>query len=163
MIAVVSLALAAAAAAVAVLVDPVDGAWPVAMACVVPAGLGAAAGAVVNVLMGAPDPAGGASGAWSLAPPEAAGMRVLYRLVWPPALAVFGATPLLIARAALDDQRPPAEAAMAGLLPALGIFVLVGGYARFREDMKGWWGKQMDAQLSASSSSGSTSTKQEPS
>jgi hypothetical protein len=148
----VSVGLAAAAAAVAVLVDPVPGAWPVALACVLPAALGAAAGATVNVLMGAPDPAGGGgnAGAWALAPPEAAGMRMMYRLAFPPALAVFGATPLLLARAALDDGRPPAESALDGLVPALAIFTLVGGWVRFRDDIKGWWAAQMDQALPTS-------------
>jgi hypothetical protein len=143
----VSIVLAAAAAAVAVLVDPVHGAWPVAAACVVPAGLAASAGAVVNVLMGAPDPAGAAGGAWSLAPPEAAGMRLLYRLALPPALAVSGITPVLIARAALEDGRPPAEAALDGLLPAAAVFALVGGWVRFRDDIRRWWATQMDQAL----------------
>jgi hypothetical protein len=145
----VSLALAAAAAAVAVLVDPVEGAWPVALACIVPAGLAAAAGATVNVLMGAPDPAGGggSAGAWALAPPEAAGMRMMYRLAFPPALAVLGVLPLLLARSAVEGGRPPAEAAMDGLPPALLVFTLVAGWVRFRDDIKRWWASQMDQAL----------------
>lgn len=145
----VSVLLATAAAAVAVVVDPGPGAWAVAAACVVPAGLAAAAGAVVNVLMGAPDPAGQAAGAWALAPPEAAGMRMMYRLAFPPALAIFGVTPALVARAALEDGRPPAEAALNGLLPALGIFALVGGWVRFRDDIKQWWAAQIDQAMPA--------------
>lgn len=148
----VSIGLAAAAAAVGVLVDPVTGAWPVAMACVLPAGLGAAAGATVNVLMGAPDPAGGggSTGAWALAPPEAAGMRMMYRLAFPPALAVFGAAPVLLARSALDRGRPPAEAAMSLLGPTLFVVTLVGGWVRFRDDIKQWWSTQMDQAIPSS-------------
>jgi hypothetical protein len=143
MVVVVCLGLAAAAAAVAVLIDPVPGAWPVAAACVVPAGLAAACGAVVNVLMGAPDPAGGASGAWAVAPPEAAGMRMLFRLVWPPALATVGLLPVLLAREAVLDGRPAVEAAMNGVSPGLSIMVLVAGWARYRQDISRWWSAQM--------------------
>jgi hypothetical protein len=143
MVVVVGVGLAAAAAAVAVLVDPVPGAWPVAAACVVPAGLAAASGAVVNVLMGAPDPVGGATGAWAVAPPEAAGMRMLFRLVWPPALASFGMLPVLLAREAALDGRPAVEAALAGVGPGLSITVLVAGWARYRQDISRWWSAQM--------------------
>jgi hypothetical protein len=139
----VSLGLATLAAVVAVVSDPVDGAWPVALACIVPAALGAASGAVVNVLMGAPDPVGAAAGAWAMAPPEAAGMRLLFRLVWPPALATFGVLPVLIAKAALEDGRPPAEAALAGVLPGISIAVLVGGWMRYRQDIRAWWAAQV--------------------
>jgi hypothetical protein len=143
-VAVVGLGLAAAAAAVAVAVDPVEGAWAVAAACVVPAGLGAAAGAAVNVLMGAPDPAGGASGAWAVAPPEAAGMRLLFRLVWPPAIAVGCTLPVLLARGAAEAGRPPAEAALQGVLPAVGLAVLVAAWARYRQDVARWWAAQLE-------------------
>jgi hypothetical protein len=139
----VSLGAALLAAAVAVLADPVDGAVAVAAACVVPAALGAASGAIVNVLMGAPDPAGSASGAWAVAPPEAAGMRLLFRLVWPPALATLGVVPVLLARAAAEDGRAPAEAALAGLVPGCALFALVAGWVRFRQDIAKWWSSQL--------------------
>jgi hypothetical protein len=152
----VSLLAGGIAAVAAVLADPTDGAVPVAAACVVPAALGAAAGAVVNVLMGAPDPAGSASGAWAVAPPEAAGMRLLFRLVWPPALATFGILPVLLAREALQDGRPPAEAALAGVLPGIGIFLLVAGWARYRQDIATWWSSQMGQAFPDRAAAGTT-------
>lgn len=157
-IVIVSFGLAAAAAAVAVLVDPVDGAWSVALTCVAPAALLASAGAVVNVLMGAPDPAGSASGAWSLAPPEAAGMRLMYRLAFPPGLAIFGITPVLLARSAAEKGLPISEAASKGLLPAIGVFTMVGGWVRFRDDIKKWWSSQMQQAMPGASASGSSTT-----
>jgi hypothetical protein len=156
MVVVVSVGLAAAAAVVAVLSDPTDGAWPVGLACVIPAALGAASGAAVNVLMGAPDPAGSASGAWAIAPPEAAGMRLLFRLVWPPALATFGVLPVLVARAAAEAGRPPAEAALSGIGPGIGVFLLVAAWARYRQDVARWWATQMEQAMPSKRPAGST-------
>jgi len=61
----------------------------IAAACVVPAALGAVAGATVSVVAG---PASASSGGdtWSLMPPEVAGMRLVYRNAWPPAMAIIG-------------------------------------------------------------------------
>jgi hypothetical protein len=143
----ISVGLALAAAAVAVLVDPTAGAWPVALACVVPAALGAGSGAIVNVLMGAPDPVGSAAGAWAMAPPEAAGMRLLFRLVWPPALATLGMLPVLLARNALESGLPPAEAALDGITPGLAVAALVAAWARYRQDIARWWAAQMEQAL----------------
>jgi hypothetical protein len=147
----VSLGVAFVAAAVAVLVDPVPGAWSIATACVLPAALGATCGAVVNLVSGAVDTAVSASGAsaWSLAPPEAAGMRILFRTAWPPALAIIGTTPLLAARNVYEKGTGDVSAAgqgASGLL--LVIFVLVAGWLRQREDIKAWWRKQSEMQKS---------------
>jgi hypothetical protein len=150
------LGLAAATAVVAVLVDPVDGAWAVAAACVVPAGLGAAAAAIVSVLMGAPDPASVGGGTWSMAPPEAAGMRLAFRLVWPPALATGGLVPVLLARNAVDQGTAgsPVESVL-GVLPlVLFVFGLVVAWARFRADISAWWSRQMSLTPGAGGSSG---------
>jgi hypothetical protein len=78
-----------------------------------------------------------------MAPPEAAGMRLLFRLVWPPALATFGVLPLLVARAAMEAGRPPAEAALAGIPPGIGSVILIGGWARYRQDISRWWATQL--------------------
>jgi hypothetical protein len=154
--AVLCVGLAAAASVVAVLVDPVDGSWAVAAACVVPAGLGAAAAGIVSVLMGAPDPASVAGGGWSMAPPEAAGMRLAFRLVWPPALATGGLAPMLLARNALDDGPTAAPvAAVLGVLPlVLFVFGLVVAWARFRSDISAWWSRQMSMAPGAGGSRG---------
>jgi hypothetical protein len=129
-----SAGVALVAAVTAVLVDPVHGAWPVALACVPAAALGAGSGAVVNMLMGATPPAGSTSSAWNLAPPEAAGMRVVFRTAWPPAIATAGAASVVAAR--------EAEQAAAALAVAVGLVLLaalVCGWARFRDDISAWW------------------------
>ena len=136
---VVALVVAAVAAAVGVLVDPTAGAWPVALACIPAAGIGAAAGAVVNLVMGAPAPAGATSSVWNLAPPEAAGIRFVYRTAWPPAIAVLGAAAVLAAREEGVEGALLAAAALSAFL------VLVAGWMRFRDDAKAWLSAQMQA------------------
>jgi hypothetical protein len=132
----------------AVVVDPEPGAWAVAAACVVPAGLGAAAGATVNLLMGSPGPASSTS-AWSLAPPEAAGMRIVFRTAFPPALAILGCLGILIARAALDRGEDPTAGALVVLPPMVGIVILVAGWVRVRDDIKAWWATQAESMHAA--------------
>lgn len=141
----VATGVAAVAAAVAVAVDPAGGAWSVAAACVPAAGLGAACGAVVNLLMGAMAPAGTASSAWNLAPPEAAGIRLVYRTAWPPAISILGCSSLLAAREAMADGRDGIGPALLGGAALAGLAGLVAGWARFRDDIKTWFAAQAEA------------------
>lgn len=136
--AAVSLGVALVAAAVGVLVDPVPGAWPVALACVPAAGLGAAAGAALNLVMGAEPPAVG-SAQWGIAPPEVAGMRVVARAAWPPAISVLGASPVLAAREVAADGGDAVGAALLGAAALAGISALVAGWVRLRDDILAWW------------------------
>jgi hypothetical protein len=129
----------------------VAGAWPVALACVIPAGLGAAAGASVNLLMSAPG-AAAATSAWNLAPPEAAGMRIVFKTAFPPALAIIGCAGVLIARSAFESGDDPTAGALAMLPPMVGVVILVAGWVRVREDIKAWWAVQAEAMQPAKSS-----------
>jgi hypothetical protein len=105
-----------------------------------PASFAAAAGAVVSVVMGAPEPARDGS----LMPPEFAGMKLVARTAWPLVLALIGTMPALAAqRAALDghDPRPPTA--------QVALFVLiVAGFAaawvRFRDDVHAWWRRTLE-------------------
>ena len=72
----------------AFLAGPSTEALQIAAVCVLPAALGAVAGALVSVVGGAPSQTGG--GSWSLLPPEVAGMRLAFRTGFPPALAIVG-------------------------------------------------------------------------
>jgi hypothetical protein len=139
----VSIGVAVVACAVAVLIDPVAGGWGVAAACAVPAGLGAAAGATVNLLMGTTG-AASATSAWNLAPPEAAGVRIVLRTAFPPALAVLGCIGVLVARDAFSQGEDPAAAALATVPPMVGLMVLVAGWVRVRDDIRAWWAKQTE-------------------
>lgn len=134
--------VAAVGAAAGLLVEPSLGGLAVAAICVVPAAMGSVAGAATSVLSGMPEVAGG--DAWSLVPPEVAGMRIVVRAVWPPALATLGTLPVLAARVAADNGRPAASAAGAAVVGVVAVFVLVGGWVRMRDRMHAWWKAAMD-------------------
>jgi hypothetical protein len=139
---VVMVAVAVIGAAAALLVEPSLGGLAVAAICVVPAALGSVAGAATSVLSGLPQVSAG--DAWSLVPPEVAGMRIVVRAVWPPALAVLGTLPVLAARAATENGRPAASAAGAAAVGVVVAFVLVGSWVRSRDRMHAWWKAAMD-------------------
>ena len=139
---VVMVVVAVVAAAAALLVEPSQGALAVAAICVVPAALGSVAGAVTSLVSGMPDVSTG--DAWTLVPPEVAGMRIVARAAWPLALAVLGTLPVLAARAAAENGRPVPSAAGAATVGVVVMFVLVGGWLRMRDRMHAWWKAAMD-------------------
>jgi len=132
-----------AGAAAAVLAGPSTAAVAIAGACIVPAALGAVAGALVSVIAGAPTQTGGGD-AWSLLPPEVAGMRVVYRAGWPPALAVIGSLPVLAARTAARNGVGAPPAALAAGAGVVVVFVIVCGWVRTRDRIHEWWRAQME-------------------
>jgi hypothetical protein len=125
-----------------VLAGPSKAAIPIAAACVIPAALGAVAGAIVSVVSGAPSAAGG--DAWSLLPPEVAGIRLAFRTGWPPALAVIGTLPVLAARATARNHMPAAQGALTAGVGVLILFVVVCGWLRMRSRIHAWWRAQME-------------------
>jgi hypothetical protein len=118
----------------------------IAAACVLPAALGAVGGAVISVVGGAPGQ-GGSGDTWTLMPPEVAGMRLLYRTGWPPAMAIIGTAPVLAARTAARHGAPAAPVALAAGGGVLVLFVIVCGWVRERERIHAWWRAQMDAAM----------------
>ena len=132
--------------AAAVLAGPSVDAVEIAAACVLPAALGAVAGAVVSVV-GGPPSVGGGGDTWSLMPPEVAGMRLLYRNAWPPALAILGIVPVLAARTAARHGASAPLVALAAGGGVLVLFVLVCGWVRERDQIHAWWRRQMDAAM----------------
>src|SRR5262245_15903561 len=139
---VVMAVVAVVGAAAALLVEPSLGGLAVAAICVVPAALGSVAAAATSVVSGTPDASAG--DAWTLVPPEVAGMRIVVRAAWPPALAVVGTLPVLAARAAAENGRPPASAGAAATLGGVAMFVLVAGWLRTRDRMHASWKAAMD-------------------
>lgn len=131
-----------AAVAMAVAVLPGGGQVPtdVAVVALVPLALGGLGGALVSVLSAPPSVGGG----WSLAPPEAQGMRLAFRTFWPPAIAVLGATPVLLARKAVEQGRTGASGAIPLVLVTGMVFALVCGWVRVRDDIGAWWSQQME-------------------
>jgi hypothetical protein len=120
---------------------PGPGRLPGALAAtlVAPLAMGGLGGALASVLAG---PVSMNEG-WSLAPPEAQGMRLAFRTAWPPAIAVLGATPVLLARAAVDDGRSAVAGAQPLIVVVAVVFLLVCGWVRVRDDIAAWWKAQM--------------------
>ena len=130
---VVSIATGLLAALVALV--PGEGALPADIALLVGAasGLLAGCGAAVSITAGAPQ----SIDALSMTSPEIAGIRSVFKLIWPPAVAVAGTVPVLAARAAAQGAGdPPAvEAALLTTIPLVLLTVLVAGWVRFRDDI----------------------------
>jgi hypothetical protein len=116
----------------------------------IPAGLAGLAGATISVVQGAPTTF---STTDSLLPPEAAGGRAIFRIVWPPTVAIIGVIPLLAGRHAKPGSQ---LAAVAGLEPVILILVvLVGVWVRYREDIHLWFRKTMEEAKAAQRPAGS--------
>lgn len=107
---------------------------------VVPLAMGGLGGALVSVLAG---PVSMSEG-WSLAPPEAQGMRLAVRTAWPPAVAVIGAAPVLLARSAVADGRAAVAGAQPVVVASALLFGLICGWVRVRDDIAAWWKVQME-------------------
>jgi hypothetical protein len=130
----------------AVVAGPSWSAVEIGAVCVLPGALGAVGGAVISVVGGAPSHGGGGD-TWSLMPPEVAGMRLVYRTAWPPAMAIIGIVPVLAARTAARAGAPAAPFALAAGGVVLVLFVIVCGWVRERERVHAWWRAQMKAAL----------------
>jgi hypothetical protein len=111
---------------------------------------------LVSVIAGAPSQ----GDSWSLLPPEVAGMRLAYRTAWPPALAVLGVAPVLVARTVERHDVDPLTGALAAGAAVLVLFVLVCGWVRVRESIHTWWRTQMEAALPSRTTT-STATEEE--
>ena len=140
--AVVMLKVAVVAAIAAVVVDPSLDAVKLAAICVIPAALAGAAGAVISVLMGAPEP----SDNWQLLPPEVQGSRTAFRTVWPPLVATLGTLPVVFARVASENGGNPYEAAVTSGFFVVVLAGLVAGWVHQREAIKAWWRSMQEMQ-----------------
>ena len=109
---------------------PVHLALTVGAAMVVPAALLATVGAAISVVM-EPSLGGG-----DLMPAEIAGVKLVVRAIWSPALVLLGLTPMLVARSSFRHGLAPGPAALSGSIFPLMVGVLGLGYLRFREDVK---------------------------
>jgi len=110
-------------------VFPVNLAVTVGAAMVVPAALLATVGAATSVVM---EPSAGGNG---FLPAEIAGVKVVLRAVWAPALVLLGLTPLLVARSSHQHGVAAGPAAVSGSIFPLMVGVLGLGWLRFREDV----------------------------
>ena len=99
--------------------------------------LGGMAGAALNVVGGAPDPAAEATER-TLMPPEVAGTTTLIKAVWPVAVSVVASTAVLGARTGVEQGSTPAAAALRmSILPVL-VALAGGAWVRYRDEVKRW-------------------------
>lgn len=134
--------LLVASVAMGVATAPGGGRVPTTVAAValVPLALGGLGGALVSVLSGPPTVGGG----WSLAPPEAQGIRLAFRTAWPPTIAIVGVLPVLFARDAIEQGRVGTAGAAPFITLAVLLFTLVCGWVRVRDDIGKWFSEQME-------------------
>ena len=105
---------------------------PVGAALVLPAALLATVGSSVSIVMGPP------MADSLMLPAEAAGAKMVMRVLWAPVLVLLGLTPLLIARSAVTKGRLPGpSAASASIMPIMiGVIGLL--WLRYREQAHLW-------------------------
>ena len=110
-------------------VFPLSLAVTVGAAMVIPAALLATVGAAISVVM---EPA---LGGGDFMPAEIAGVKLVIRAIWSPAIVLLGLTPLLVARSSLRHGMAAGPAALSGAIFPTMVGVLGLGYLRFREDV----------------------------
>ena len=145
--AVVMLAVAGVGIGVAAALTGADrGALVTASVAAVAGALAATGGAAVSVVKGPPPPAA----TQSLVPPEIAGARAMFRLIWPPAIAVLGVLPVLAGRAAHRRGLPLAPSLAGAAQGEILLVLMVLAWVRFQAEAHLWWDAQMSAARPAS-------------
>src|SRR5690606_25143141 len=71
----------------------------------------------------------------AMMPPEVAGPRVVFRMAWPPVVAIIGFTPVLGAQRAWRLGHDPLVPALWLAAVAVGLSAIVYIWVRYREDM----------------------------
>ncbi len=113
-------------------VDPNPEVLRVGLPLLLPAALAGVCGAAITVVSEATLE----TSQEAIMPPEVAGPRLLFRTVWPPAVAVIGMLPLLAARAAAESAGgDPTRAVTATAVPVVLLCMVVFGWVRFRADI----------------------------
>jgi len=142
---VIAVVLGLVAGAVAIL--PGAGQVPVAAGLIagVATAITGTAGALSNVVSGAPSQ----NDELSLIAPEVAGTRMIMRTAWPPVCAILGALPLLIAEADDHAGRPLFSGAATAWGVVAVVVALVVGWVHQRQAIRQWWADAMEAQSAA--------------
>ena len=95
----------------------------------VTATIGSIAGAAIGTISGPPDPLS----SWALGAPEIAGLHTIVRLLWPPALALAGFVPVIVATRLAEQHRDSVLATTAvssALVLGLELGMVAWVYAR---------------------------------
>ncbi|UDY36540.1 hypothetical protein [Dermatobacter hominis] len=129
---IVMIGVGVVALATAYGVDPDPQVLGVGLPLLIPAALAGVCGAAITVVSEATLE----TSQEAVMPPEVAGPRLLFRTVWPPAVAVIGMLPLLAARAAATSSGgDPTRAVTATAVPVVLLCMIVVGWVRFRADL----------------------------
>ena len=104
----------------------------------IPALLGGVAGAAINAVSGAPDPAGGATQGLAM-PPEVAGMTTMVRAVWPTAISIISCTPVLAMRHGFENGVDMLGNTLRAAGGVVILLILVGGWVRQRDAIHIWF------------------------
>jgi len=121
----------AAGVALAISRDPAT-VLPIAGITILPAAVMAAAAGAMSVVKDPPSLSGSGS---VFLPPEAAGMRVVFRLIWPPALVVVSLLPVLAARSSANHHNPVAGGALSAAVPVAMVAGLTVAWLRIHEQV----------------------------
>ena len=105
---------------------------PVGAALLLPSALLATVGSSVSIVMGPPTADN------LMLPAEAAGAKMVMRVLWAPVLVLLGLTPLLIARSTVTKGQLPGRAAASASVMPIMIGVLGLLWVRFREPAHLW-------------------------
>ena len=66
-------------------------------------------------------------------------MRLLYKLLLPPALSTAGFLPVFLAARAATAGTDPARAASSAATIVALLAVAVAGWVRYHDDLRSWW------------------------
>ncbi len=116
----------------AVAVDPDPRVLEIGALVLVPAALGAVLGATVSVTT----EEGTSSQSDDLIPPEVAGPRILLRIVVPPAIAVLGCIPVVVAHRAEEAGDDPIAVGLRVVAIVMILLVAVALWLRYRGEMQ---------------------------
>jgi hypothetical protein len=108
----------------------------------IPCALTGLAGATISVVQGAP--ANFSSTSMALLPPEANGFRAIFRMVWPPLVAIIGFLPLFAGRHLKAGHTSRVGAVGSVEFPIVVLVVLVAIWVRYRDDIHAWFRKTME-------------------
>jgi hypothetical protein len=114
-----------------------------------PALWAAGAGAVISVV--GEEPEMGPSDTNQMLPPEVAGMRLMFRTVWPVIVCCLGTLPVIGARSAASRDLSPAAGAAQAAMAVFVVVVLTVLWLRFREPARAWWREMLKESQAESS------------
>ena len=97
------------------------------------------AGAVISVMMGAPEQTASAQ----VLPPEMMGAKIAVRAAWPFIIAILGGVPLLIAERARSKNFDAFASFLRSAILVASLIAFVAVWVRHRDAARAWWKQTM--------------------